>query len=193
MIGIIDYGAGNIYSLTCCLDRVGANYARINSPAEMRNVDRFIIPGVGHAVPAMQKIKDAGFVDELCGTIKPVLGICLGMQLLTNRSEEGDVDLMGMLPLETRRLSNQLKVPHMGWNKVKSEQNSKLFDGLDDQYFYFVHSYHVPFSEQFTIGSTNYDKQFSAAIAKDNIMGVQFHPEKSGAAGEQLLKNFMAL
>jgi imidazole glycerol-phosphate synthase subunit HisH len=193
MIGIINYGAGNIFSLECCLNRIGASYFRINTPSEMDKADRYIIPGVGNAAPAMQKLKNAGFLNKINKTKKPVLGICLGMQLLTKYSEESDSELLGLIPLDTIRLSSTVKVPHIGWNKVKSEQSHPLFIGLNEDYYYFVHSYHIPFNKEYTIGTTNYTSTFASAIGHRNFMGVQFHPEKSGAAGEQLLKNFIQL
>lgn len=195
-IGIINYGAGNIYSLQCALDRVGGKYELINSVEAFDGYDKYIIPGVGHARPAMEKLSDTGLVPLIKSTNKPVLGVCLGMQLLTSFSEEGDTPLLDLIPLNTRRfVSDTMKIPQMGWNTIEIEHpDNALFKGIKNQdYFYFVHSYFVEYSKEYTIGTTEYAQTFSAAIQKNNFFGVQFHPEKSGTAGEQLLRNFVGL
>lgn len=192
-IGIINYGAGNIFSLTAALDRQGIPYEMINSPADFDRFDRYIIPGVGHAGAAMKKLRESGMISKILETKKPVLGICVGMQLLTAFSEEGNSALLNIAAVNTRHFSDnlKLKVPHTGWNKVSSTIDNELFTGLDEQsYFYFVHSYFIEFNSTFTIASAEYGIKFSAALKKDNFYGVQFHPEKSGAAGETILKNF---
>jgi imidazole glycerol-phosphate synthase subunit HisH len=194
-IGIVNYGAGNIFSLTAALNRLKLQYEMIYSPEDFEKHDRYIIPGVGHAGAAMQKLNETGLVPEIMKLKKPVLGVCVGMQLLTSFSEEGNSDLMNIIPLNTRLFSSAhgLKVPHTGWNKVQVERDNKLFKGLNNEYFYYVHSYHIEFNPNFTIASTEYGVKFSAAITKDNFYGVQFHPEKSGKAGEQVLLNFAHL
>ncbi|HEY0670474.1 MAG TPA: imidazole glycerol phosphate synthase subunit HisH [Sphingobacteriaceae bacterium] len=194
-IGVINYGAGNIFSLTAALDRLGLNYKMIHGPEDFQGHDRYIIPGVGHAGAAMQKLVDTGLIPEILKLNKPVLGVCVGMQLLTRFSEEGNSDLMNIIPLNTRLFSPdlKLKVPHTGWNKVHVEKENELFKGLDNEYFYYVHSYHIEFNPNFTLASTEYGIKFSAAIMKDNFYGVQFHPEKSGKAGEKILLNFAHL
>ncbi|MEJ6981474.1 imidazole glycerol phosphate synthase subunit HisH [Pedobacter sp. P351] len=192
-IGIVNYGAGNIFSLTAALDRQNIAYRMIDSPEEFEKFERYIIPGVGHAGAAMQKLKESGMVEKILATKKPVLGICVGMQLLTEFSEEGNSTLLGIAPVKTCLFSEnlKLKVPHTGWNKVNSSIDNELFKGLNkDTYFYFVHSYFIEFNPNFTIASADYGIRFSAALKKDNYYGVQFHPEKSGEAGEQILKNF---
>lgn len=192
-IGIVNYGAGNIFSLTAALDRQNISYAMINSAEEFDKFERYIIPGVGHAGAAMQKLQTSGMVEKIMATKKPVLGICVGMQLLTESSEEGNSTLLGIAPVKTCLfLENlKLKVPHTGWNKVSSSIENELFKGLNKEtYFYFVHSYFIEFNLNFTIASADYGIKFSAALKKDNYYGVQFHPEKSGEAGEQILKNF---
>nr|WP_294893832.1 imidazole glycerol phosphate synthase subunit HisH [uncultured Pedobacter sp.] len=196
MIGIVNYGAGNIFSLTAALDRLNLTYGMVNSENEFDLYDKIIIPGVGHAGTAMQKLTDTGLVPKIKSLTKPVLGICVGMQLLTNFSEEGNSDLLGIIPVQTLRFKEveSKKVPHMGWNQVSSEIDNLLFKGIaTDAYFYFVHSYFIEFNPNFTVAFCNYGIKFSAAIQKDNFYGVQFHPEKSGEAGEMLLKNFANL
>lgn len=194
-VGIINYGAGNIFSLVSALDRLGVRYGMVHRPEDFEGYDRYIIPGVGHAGAAMKKLLDTGLVDLIRELERPVLGVCVGMQLLTAYSEEGNSDLTGIIPLQTKLFNEslKLKVPHTGWNKVRLNTESALFSGLKDEYFYFVHSYHIEFNSNFTVASTDYGIRFSAAIRKDNFYGVQFHPEKSGKAGEQLLLNFIGL
>jgi glutamine amidotransferase len=196
MIGIVYYGAGNIFSLTAALDRLGLSYGMIKSAEDFEKYDRYIIPGVGHAGSAMQKLKDTGLVPAIIKLKKPVLGICVGMQLLTRHSEEGDSLLTNIIPLETKLFSEKLKVkvPHTGWNKVFQNAGVPLFNDIPlGSHFYFVHSYFIEFNSNFTIALAEYGIKFSAVIQKDNFYGVQFHPEKSGLVGEQLLKNFAHL
>jgi len=194
--GIVNYGAGNIFSLTAALDRLGLEYGMVNTPADFEKFDRFIIPGVGHAGRAMEKLHASGLAGDIPQLKAPVLGICVGMQLLTRFSQEGNRELLGIFPLDTLHFKGQmdLKVPHMGWNKVIARKNAPLFSGLDkDAYFYFVHSYYIPYDPILTTAHSAYGLQFSAAFEWKNFYGVQFHPEKSGAAGEQVLANFAKL
>lgn len=192
MTGIINYGAGNVFSLTAALDRLGLRYGMVNRPEDFDNYDRYIIPGVGHAGAAMNRLHETGLVPMIRQLKKPVLGVCVGMQLLTQFSEEGSAELMDIVPLQTKLFTENLnlKVPHTGWNKVQVEIENELFAGLENEYFYYIHSYHIEFNLNFTIASTHYGTRFSAAIKSNNFYGVQFHPEKSGVAGEKLLKNF---
>lgn len=198
MIGVIDYGAGNIYSVQSTLDRLGLKYGMIQSKADYAagqsdRFDRFIIPGVGHAGAAMRQLELSGMAEEIPTIQKPVLGICVGMQLMTQYSEEGDSQLLGLIPLDTLHFKGRidLKTPHMGWNQVMPDKTSPLFEDVaEDAYFYFVHSYYIPFQAGLTSAYTDYGVRFSAAFERDNFYGVQFHPEKSGAAGEQVLLNF---
>ncbi len=193
MIGIINYGAGNIFSLTAALDRQGIPYGMINKPEDFDLYDRYIIPGVGHAGAAMKKLEETGLVPFILKLKKPVLGICVGMQLLTGSSEEGDSLLTGILPGKTLFFGEKikLKVPHTGWNRINFQKEDPLFKVIPDEtYFYFVHSFYVEYNSNFTSAITQYGIKFSSAVKQDNFYGVQFHPEKSGAAGEQLLKNF---
>ncbi|WP_299288188.1 imidazole glycerol phosphate synthase subunit HisH [uncultured Mucilaginibacter sp.] len=196
MIGIIQYGAGNIFSLTAALDRLGIEYGMIAQESDFEQYDRYIIPGVGHAGAAMLKLASTGLVPAIRQLTKPVLGICVGMQLITAFSEEGNADLLNIVPVKTLRFkeAESLKVPHTGWNQVHPKETEDLFKNIAaDAYFYFVHSYFIEHNNLYTLASTQYGVQFSAAIRKDNFFGVQFHPEKSGTAGETLLKNFVNL
>ena len=195
MIGIVNYGAGNIFSLTSALERLKLPYGMVNDKADLDKYTHIIIPGVGHAGTAMDKLVKTGLVEPIKALKKPVLGICVGMQLLTNHSEEGDADMIGIVPVNTCLFDkNQgIKIPHMGWNNI-DHKNSPLFADVENQsQFYFVHSYFIEYNPTFDIATANYGIPFSAAVQKDNFYGVQFHPEKSGAAGEQLLKNFSNL
>ncbi|WP_423146240.1 imidazole glycerol phosphate synthase subunit HisH [Rubrolithibacter danxiaensis] len=196
-VGIVYYGAGNLFSLTAALDRQQVSYGMITSADEFDLYDRYIIPGVGHAGAAMQKLEETGFVPLIKELKKPVLGICVGMQLLTDFSEEGSSSLTSIIPLNTVQFNAEilkLKVPHMGWNKVTVEFENELFKGIENNsYFYFVHSYFIEFNSKFTLASADYGIKFSASVKKDNFFGVQFHPEKSGEAGEKILKNFTYL
>lgn len=195
MIGIINYGAGNIFSLTAALERLNIPYGMVNTAEELDLYTHIIIPGVGHAGTAMKKLVQTGLVQPIKALKKPVLGICVGMQLLTQHSEEGDAEMMNIFPIKTKLFDkqNNIKIPHMGWNNVTFE-NNPLLQGVDNQaQFYFVHSYYIEYNSKFDVATVNYGVPFSAAIQKDNFYGVQFHPEKSGAAGERLLINFSTL
>lgn len=192
MIGIVNYGAGNIFSLKSALQRQNIPFGMVNEEKDLDTFSHIIIPGVGHAGAAMHKLQSSGLVDAIKNLKKPVLGICVGMQLLTTHSEEGDANLMDIIPLQTRLFEKErgIKIPHMGWNNI-DHKNNLLFEGVENQaQFYFVHSYFIEYKPTFDIATVTYGNQFSAAIQKDNFFGVQFHPEKSGAAGERLLKNF---
>ena len=195
MIGIVNYGAGNIFSLTAALERQDISYGMINVVADFEKYSHIIIPGVGHAGAAMKKLIQTGLADTITALKKPVLGICVGMQLLTLHSEEGDTNLLGIIPLKTKLFKKELgiKIPHMGWNNV-DYKNNPLFENVPlNTQFYFVHSYFIEYNPIFDIAAVNYGNKFSAAIQQDNFYGVQFHPEKSGIAGEQILKNFSNL
>lgn len=196
MIGIIQYAAGNIFSLTAALDRLGIEHGMISRKSDFEQYDRYIIPGVGHAGAAMEKLERTGLVPVILKITKPVLGICVGMQLITAFSEEGNADLLNIVPVKTLRFKEEagLKVPHTGWNQVYPGETENLFENINPQeYFYFVHSYFIEYNNLYTLASTQYGVQFSAAIKKNNFYGVQFHPEKSGKAGETLLTNFAHL
>jgi len=196
MIGIITYGAGNIFSLTAALERLGISYGMITREEDFEQYDRYIIPGVGHAGAAMTKLEQTGLVPKIKALTKPTLGICVGMQLLTSYSEEGDSNLLDLFPIKTLKFATntEFKVPHTGWNQVFPEKGNALFENIPaGSHFYFVHSYFIEYNKAYTLSSTIYINQFSASIWRDNFYGVQFHPEKSGTYGETLLKNFSKL
>jgi len=195
-IGIIRYGAGNIFSLTAALERLGIPYGMINKEEDFEQFDRYIIPGVGHAGAAMAKLEQTGLVPKIKSLTKPTLGICVGMQLLTAHSEEGDSKLLDIFPINTLKFApcTEYKVPHTGWNRVSPEKENALFENIPNgSHFYFVHSYFIEYNIEYTLSSTNYSNKFSASIWRDNFYGVQFHPEKSGIHGETLLTNFSKL
>lgn len=192
MIGIIKYKAGNLASVTNALDRLGADYVITNEATTLENSDGIIFPGVGHAGAAMDDLRAKDLDVWLKHTQKPVLGICLGMQLLYESSEEGDTTTLGIIPGRLKKFdAKQEKVPHMGWNQFKVQKNHPLIKGIDDKKFlYYVHGFYAPANE-FTLASCHYISDFAAVVAKDNFMGVQFHPEKSGQTGSLLLQNFL--
>jgi len=192
---IIKYNAGNICSVDYALKRLGVDAEISADPAVIRSADKVIFPGVGEAETTMEHLKATG-LDKLIKELKqPVLGICLGMQLMCSHSEEGNADCLGIFDVDVKRFvpkRHEDKVPHMGWNTI-AQTNSDLFNGFDkDEYVYFVHSYYVPVNEH-TAAVTDYIHPFSAALHKDNFYATQFHPEKSGGVGERILKNFLAL
>lgn len=191
-IAIINYGAGNIQSILFAIERLGYTAVLTNNPDEILQADKVIFPGVGEASYAMQKLKESG-LDNLIPTLKqPVLGICLGMQLMCQHSEEGNTDGLGIFDANVIRFSTQVKVPQMGWNQIYNLK-SALFEGINDnEYMYLVHSYYVPNCSE-AIANTNYDVEYASALQKNNFYGTQFHPEKSGDMGEQILANFLKL
>ena len=187
---IINYGAGNIKSIQFALQRLGFEGVVSDDEAEIRAADKVIFPGVGEASSAMRKLVDSG-LDTVIPTLKqPVLGICLGMQLMCKSSEEGATQGLGIFDVDVIKFSSKVKVPQIGWNSI-SDLKSALFEGIsENEYMYTVHSYYAPKCEE-AIALTEYDTSYAAALHKDNFYGVQFHPEKSGKMGEQLLTNFL--
>ena len=196
MIAIIDYGAGNIRSVANALERAGATYCLTASSADILAADHVILPGVGEAASAMARLRERG-LDVLIPELRmPVLGICIGLQLLCRSSEEGGARCLGVFDTDVRRLPDaaadgtRLKVPHVGWNTARC-LSGPLFDGLDEgTFFYYVHSYAADLCDA-AVARTSYGRPFAAALCRDNFYATQFHPEKSGAAGVRLLRNFL--
>lgn len=198
MVGIIDYEAGNIRSVENALKRLGADYILSRDASVLSECDRLLLPGVGEAGWAMMKLKERNLVDFIRNTGQPLLGICLGMQLLCEWSEEGNVECLGVFGCRVRHFrtalsrTSGLKIPHMGWNSISS-LGTALFDGIQNgEYMYFVHSYFADICED-TAAVTEYGLPFSAALCRGNFMGCQFHPEKSGDAGERVIANFLEM
>jgi glutamine amidotransferase len=192
MIGIIKYKAGNLASVTNALQRLGAEFFISDDPKELEKADGIIFPGVGHAGAAMDDLRSRDLDIWLKKTKKPVLGICLGMQLLYESSEEGETQTLGIIPGRLKKFdSTKAKVPHMGWNQFNPLQEHPLINGINNkQFLYYVHGFYAP-SNEHTLASCKYIRDFAAVVAKDNYMGVQFHPEKSGQVGSLLLQNFL--
>ena len=192
MIAIIDYGAGNIKSLQFALDRLGVNSVLTSDLNKILNADKVIFPGQGAAKSAMEKLKQQGLDKLILNLKQPVLGICLGMQLLCEFTEEGNIEGLGIIEGTVKRFTNEVKVPQMGWNSIH-RLNGPLFDGIEaGAYMYLVHSYFVPELKE-TMAISNYNGAYSVALQKDNFYGVQFHPEKSSTKGQLLLNNFLKL
>ena len=189
---IIDYGAGNIKSIQFAFKRLGVEAILTSNPEEIINADKVIFPGVGEASSAMKMLRDST-LDVIIPKLKqPVLGICLGMQLLCKYSEENDTKGLGVFSTNIKRFSNKLKVPQIGWNTI-TDIKSDLFKGIsNNSYMYLVHSYYAENCKE-TIAKTDYGFNYASALQKENFYGVQFHPEKSSLAGEQILKNFLML
>lgn len=195
MIAIIDYEMGNLRSVGNALNRLGAEWKLTSDPDEIRKAQRVLLPGVGNDAEAMAKLRERKLCDVIRELRRPVLGICVGMQVMCRHSEEGNVDCLGIFDAQVRRFheSKDLKVPHVGWNRINNLE-SKLLKGIDrGSYVYYVHSYFANLCPD-TIATTRYgDTMFSAALKYENFYGTQFHPEKSGDVGEQILKNFLNL
>ncbi|UXP33197.1 imidazole glycerol phosphate synthase subunit HisH [Reichenbachiella agarivorans] len=190
---IIDYGAGNVRSVKFACERLGLQAELSNKIEVIESADKLIFPGQGEASSSMKALKEAGLVEVIKNAKQPFLGICLGMQLMCEYSEENDTQGLGIFPLPVKLFSaKDVKVPHMGWNQIEALK-TPLMNGLSEKEFvYFVHSYYVPDSE-WTIAKANYPDAFSAALHKDNFYGCQFHPEKSGTFGQLILKNFIEM
>ena len=191
-VAIIQYNAGNTSSVRFGLERLGIMPIVTDDIELLQTADKVIFPGVGEASTAMQYLKERNLDSFIKKMQQPVLGICLGMQLLCKHSEENNTDCIGIFDTTVKKFDGGLKVPHMGWNKVEDIAEPLFANISDDPYCYFVHSYYAELCEQ-TIAVTDYGIKFSAGLEKDNFYGVQFHPEKSAAAGQQLLQNFLYL
>lgn len=194
MIAIINYEAGNLASVSNALERLDEEYMVTNRIDELDKADAIIFPGVGHALPAMRSLKKHGLDTYLVETDKLILGICLGMQLLFESSEEGETEGLGIIPGKLKKFdATKQKVPHMGWNTFTEVTDCALLKGISDkQFFYYVHSFYAPLS-RYTLASCHYINDFSAVVGRENVFGVQFHPEKSSDAGSLVLQNFIAM
>ncbi|WP_372754946.1 imidazole glycerol phosphate synthase subunit HisH [Mariniflexile sp.] len=189
---IIDYGAGNIKSIQFAFKRLGIDAVLSNNPDDILAADKIIFPGVGEASSAMAMLKATGLDTLIPQLTQPVLGICLGMQLLCETTEEGNTKGLGVFKTNVKRFENNVKVPQMGWNVIKNLK-SDLFKGIkENEYMYLVHSYYAELCDE-TIATTDYGLNYASALQHKNFYGVQFHPEKSSLAGEQILKNFLDL
>lgn len=198
MIAIIDYGMGNLHSVSKAVERLGRVAFVTSDEAQIAAADGAILPGVGAFGDAMGYLRETGLREatlRYAASGKPLLGICLGMQLLFASSEEhGRHEGLGLLPGEVVRFQGSYKVPHMGWNKLRFHQPSPLFEGLEEGHVYFVHSYHAkPERDSDLLATTDYFQQVTAIVGRDNVYGMQFHPEKSGELGMRLLGNFLKL
>ncbi len=193
MLAIVDSGGANIASVRFALERLGVRSELTADPAVIRAAERVILPGVGSAVEGMKRLQAKGLIECVRGLTQPVLGVCLGMQLLFENSEEGSTKTLGLIPGQVALLPDSpgITVPHMGWNTLTTGRNPGLLDGIEpDARFYFVHSYAAPVNA-FTEASCQHGTPFAAVVKRSNFSGVQFHPERSGAAGARLLQNFV--
>ena len=191
-IVIINYGAGNIQSIMFAIERLGYKAVLSNNPEEIKAANKVIFPGVGEASSAMEMLLESG-LDTLVPTLKqPVLGICLGMQLMCNKTEEGNTKGLGIFDVDVIKFTSRVKVPQMGWNNIYNLK-SDLFKGVkENDYMYLVHSYYAPICPEM-IATTDYEVEYASALQNDNFYGTQFHPEKSGDLGEKILGNFLEL
>jgi imidazole glycerol-phosphate synthase subunit HisH len=199
-IAVVDYGAGNLVSIEQGLTASGAEVVIARDPAPFKGADAIVVPGVGAAAPAMDRLRDSGFVDPIVAWIaadKPFLGVCLGLQLLFETSDEDGAQTFGVLPGRTRRLESAPTLPHIGWNQVERRRDHPLFEGITNGAdFYFVHSYAgapADTSDEVVLAETEHGARFVSAVARGNLLGVQFHPERSGEDGLRLLANFVSL
>ena len=192
-VAVVKYNAGNIQSVMNALRRVGVDPVLTDNPVELRKADRVIFPGQGEASHAMEYLQTHGLDQVIKSLTQPVLGICIGQQLMCEHSEEGNVDCLGIFPAQVLRFhphKHEQKVPHMGWNQLENVQDPLLEGICEGAFVYFVHSFYVP-STDYTIATTNHILSFSSAMRKGNFMATQFHPEKSGSVGERILTNFL--
>ena len=191
-IVIINYGAGNIQSIKFAIERLGFKAVLSNNPDEIKAADKVIFPGVGEASSAMKKLQESG-LDTLVPILKqPVLGICLGMQLMCNSTEEGNTKGLGIFDVDVIKFNDNEKVPQIGWNQIKNFKSELFNEVQEDSFIYLVHSFYAPICNE-TICKTDYGLNYSSGLQKNNFYGLQFHPEKSSDIGEQILKNFLEL
>lgn len=192
MIVIIDYNAGNIQSVRFALNRLGIEPVLTNDAEQLLKAEKVIFPGVGEAGTAMKFLKEKNLDKVIPQLSQPVLGICLGLQLMCEHSEESNTDCLGIFSVQVKKFKPVMKVPHVGWNSIGMLKSPLFKDCSANNFVYYVHSYYAETGEH-TIAETNYINPFSAALQKNNFYAVQFHPEKSSAVGEQILMNFLAL
>lgn len=195
MIGVVDYGAGNLRSVEFALEELDVPHRRVSEPEQLGEVERVVLPGVGAAASAMRALRERGLADALRETESPLLGICLGMQLLVRTSDEGDgeVTCLGLLPGRTRRIRTSRRLPHIGWNRLEFDgERDRIFEGLpaDGAYCYFLHGHRVECPDRHVRARTEYGERFPAALRRGRVAGLQFHPEKSGPVGLRILQNF---
>lgn len=189
---IINYGAGNIQSIMFAIERLGYKAVLSNDPDEIKAADKVIFPGVGEASSAMKMLLASG-LDRLIPTLtQPVLGICLGMQLMCNKTEEGNTEGLRIFDVDVLKFSKKVKVPQMGWNTIYNLKSDLFKDISENEYMYLVHSFYAPDCAE-SIATTNYEQEYASALQKNNFYGTQFHPEKSGDVGEKILANFLQL
>ncbi|MCV9933839.1 imidazole glycerol phosphate synthase subunit HisH [Flavobacterium sp. LS1R47] len=189
-IVIINYGAGNIQSIMFAIERLGFKATLSNNRNEILSADKVIFPGVGEASSAMEKLIESGLYTLIPNLKQPVLGICLGMQLMCKSTEEGNTSGLGIFDVDVIKFAPILKVPQMGWNTIYNLQSPLFTEINENEYMYLVHSFYAPLCKE-TIATTNYGVEYASALQKNNFYGTQFHPEKSGAIGEQILRNFL--
>ena len=191
---LLDSGGSNLGSVQAAFARLGVEASVTSDPAKIRNASHVILPGVGAAGVSMNRLHENGLIDVIPDIQQPLLGICVGMQLLFESSDEGDTQCLGLLPGRVKKLQAQagIRIPHMGWNNLIVNTTRSLCDGLQNESVYFVHSYAADVSE-YTLAQTTHGNKFSSIVQKGNVMGAQFHPERSGKAGARLLKNFLSL
>lgn len=194
MIAIVNSGGANLASVIFAIERLGKPYIFTSDSDVIRKASHVILPGVGAAAAAMKTLNDSGLVDCLRQLTQPVMGICLGMQLLFEHSAEGNVDLLKLLAAQVKKFpDSDLPVPHMGWNRLRITKANPLLKDMDNEPFvYFVHSFYAPVGD-YTVAATDYGIPFSSVVNRDNIFGCQFHPERSGKAGAHILRNFTEL
>lgn len=194
-LALVDAGGANIGSVRYALRRLGVEATLTTDAAEIRAADKVILPGVSTAATVMRRLRELDLVDTLRGLRQPLLGVCVGMQLLFEHSEEDDTPCLGLLRGKVAKLASRpgIRVPHMGWNRLRVRRSDRLLDGFDDgDHAYFVHSYAAPLTDD-CIASSDHGREFSAIVRRGNVVGAQFHPERSSVAGARLLRNFLEI
>jgi imidazole glycerol-phosphate synthase subunit HisH len=193
-IAVLDYGSGNLHSVSRAIAAVGGSPVVTGEPSAVASVDALVIPGVGHVGACVRAIRERGLDRSIAGVVesgRPIFGVCVGMQVLLERSEEDAEPCLGIVAGACRRLPDEVKVPHMGWNTVTWSRGHPFIDGIpDDTRFYFVHSYAPDVTDDATVGTSEHGRRFAAVVARDNVFATQFHPDKSGDAGLAIYERF---